>query len=51
MSMDREGLPVPAIMGRLCVWRSRRAPQTFATYKVQGYITKCGKMKILPFTP
>jgi len=30
---DRDGLPVPSVMGRLCLWRSRRAPPTFATYE------------------
>ena len=33
MSRDRDGLPVPAVMGRLCLWRSARAPPTFATYE------------------
>ena len=32
LSRDREGLPVPAIMGRLCQWKSPRAPATFASY-------------------
>ena len=32
LSVDRDGLPVPAIMGRLCLWRSPRAAATFATY-------------------
>ena len=33
LSRDRDGLPVPAVMGRLCLWRSPRAPPTFATYQ------------------
>merc|ERR1711892_382362 len=33
MSLDRDGLPAPSIMGRLCQWKSRRAPPTFATYQ------------------
>ena len=33
LSRDRDGLPVPAVMGRLCLWRSPRAPPTFATYE------------------
>ena len=33
VSFNRQGLPVPAIMGRLCIWRTMRSPQTYATYQ------------------
>lgn len=33
MSLDRDGLPAPSIMGRLCQWKSHRAPATYATYE------------------
>ena len=32
LSQDRDGLPAPNIMGRLCKWGSNRAPATYATY-------------------
>ena len=33
LSLDRDGLPAPSIMGRLCQWKSHRAPATYATYQ------------------
>ena len=33
LSRDRDGLPAPTIMGRLCKWSSNRAPATYATYE------------------
>ena len=33
LSLDRDGLPAPSIMGRLCQWKPRRAPATYATYE------------------
>ena len=33
MSLDRDGIPAPSIMGRLCQWKSHRAPATYATYE------------------
>ena len=32
LSVDRDGLPAPTIMGRLCQWGSPRPPPTYATY-------------------
>ena len=56
LSTDREGLPVPAIMGRLCLWRSPRAAATFATYKdfKSSMAVSCqetGEPGVLRFTP
>jgi len=33
LSLDRDGLPAPSIMGRLCQWKSPRAPATYANYQ------------------
>ena len=56
LSIDRDGLPVPAIMGRLCEWRSPRAPATYASYAdfKAGMSVSCqetGKPGILRFSP
>lgn len=56
LSSDRDGLPVPAIMGRLCEWRSPRAPATYASYAdfKAGMSVSCqetGKPGILRFSP
>ena len=56
MSRDRDGLPVPAIMGRLCVWRSPRAPATYASYSdfkssLQVSCQETGEPGVLRFTP
>ena len=56
LSIDRDGLPVPAIMGRLCEWRSPRAPATYASYAdfKAGMTVSCqetGKPGILRFSP
>ena len=32
LALDRDGLPVPNIMGRLCEWTPPRPPATFASY-------------------
>ena len=37
VSFNSQGLPVPAIMGRLCIWRTMRSPQTYATYQENQY--------------
>ena len=43
LSRDRDGLPAPNIMGRLCEWGSNRAPPTYATYAdfKNGLKVKC----------
>ena len=56
LSVDRDGLPVPAIMGRLCLWRSPRAPPTYATYSdfkssLQVSCQETGKPGVLRFSP
>ena len=33
MSLDRDGLLAPSVMGRLCQWKSHRAPATYAAYE------------------
>ena len=56
LSRDRDGLPAPNIMGRLCEWGSNRAPPTYATYAdfKNGLKVKCqetGNPGILRFEP
>ena len=56
LSVDRDGLPVPAIMGRLCLWRAPRAPPTYATYSdfkssLQVSCQETGKPGVLRFSP